>query len=49
MSKRAFIMGVMNISVGIFITGMALDEAGRGTFGKLPSVLAKKVTRGFGV
>lgn len=40
---------VLPIFAGIVITGLLLDEAGKGTFGNTIKSFAGKVTRGYGV
>ena len=39
---------VLPIFAGIVITGLLLDEAGKGTFGRIVKGFADKVTRGYG-
>ena len=46
--SKADIMQVTMTMIAIVATGLALDEAGRGTFGSIPANFAKKVTRGYG-
>lgn len=39
---------IFSLMAGIILTGMLLDEAGKGTFGGLIQSGAKKVTSGYG-
>lgn len=40
---------VFGVLVGGFLLGFVLDELGQGRLGSVPQMIAKKVTRGFGV
>lgn len=40
---------VVAVGAAIIVTGLLLDEAGKGTFGVLVKEFAGKVTRGYGV
>jgi len=46
---KAAIKGIIVTMASIVLTGVVLDEAGRGTFGTLTADFARKVTRGYGI
>lgn len=46
---KKFGQSTLSLFVGIIVTGVILDEAGKGTFGGLIQSFAQKVSRGYGV
>lgn len=45
---KSFISGLAHSVAAIYVAGLLLDEAGRGSFGSELQKLAARITRGYG-
>lgn len=45
---KSFVSGILHTVTAIYVAGLLLDEAGKGTFGSQVQKLSARITRGYG-
>jgi hypothetical protein len=45
---KSFFSGIFHTVAAIYVAGLLLDEAGKGTFGAEVANVAAKITKGYG-